>query len=177
METRYVSSLKAVLTWVELDVSTLLLYYYTVKTPSSIYGYLRGYDARKNSVIFNSIEHYRGFIFTGEETYEATLDEAEKLPVPTLGTSLSRVNQNGYTNNYAPNPCNNNGRCISANNGEFFCDYSGTKFRGKTCSIKKNNCPKLNPCQNNGFCQSLVVGYKCWCRKGFEGKFCGRVIE
>ena len=69
----------------------------------------------------------------------------------------------------SPNPCENNGICISSNGTNFTCDCPNG-FYGDECQI--NPCSDA-PCENGGSCISISeTNFTCECEFGFHGDLC-----
>ncbi|XP_074599235.1 sushi, von Willebrand factor type A, EGF and pentraxin domain-containing protein uif isoform X2 [Brevipalpus obovatus] len=74
-----------------------------------------------------------------------------------------------------PPICNNNGRCISLQQGRFRCDCP-PGWSGRFCEINIDDCIE-QPCLLGGNCTDLVNDFKCTCPPGFTGKRCEQKVD
>lgn len=74
------------------------------------------------------------------------------------------------------NPCRNNAKCQSKNNGSFDC-VCLPGFHGNYCEHLIDACYG-NPCENNSTCYVVDEGrFKCNCVEGFSGRRCEENLD
>lgn len=79
----------------------------------------------------------------------------------------------------SPNPCQNQGSCLTITGVDGAVCSCPADFSGSRCEVVLERCPDSpsdNPCQNGGICTD-VNGLQCQCATGFEGDNCETNID
>ncbi|XP_048589917.1 neurogenic locus notch homolog protein 2 isoform X2 [Nematostella vectensis] len=111
--------------------------------------------------------------YKGANCTEMNADSRQKVPT----TKPTEVKKDFCS----PNPCKNNGVCVSRGVG-YHCKCK-RDFKGPHCEMVKKHKPKPppesvvdlctpSPCKNRGVCVQEGLGYTCACKPGFSGFHC-----
>lgn len=77
--------------------------------------------------------------------------------------------------NCSPNPCQNNGKCITLKGNHYQCQCE-KGFKGLICEENIDDCYG-NPCKNGGSCLDDINKYQCKCIPGYTGENCEKRVD